>query len=81
MTTTAHSVAPEDIMALLDGELSASEERAVSAHLKDCAQCAMVAEQFRATSQMLSRWDVGAAPAVLEESVAAKTAAHRGAVK
>ena len=81
MTTTGHSVAPEEIMALLDGELSASEARAVSAHLKDCAQCAMVAEQFRATSQMLSRWDVEAAPAALEDSVAAKAAAHRGAVR
>ena len=73
-------VAPEDIMAFLDGELSASEAQTVSAHLKDCAQCAMVAEQFRATSEMLSRWDVEAAPAALEDSVkklAAKAAAHR----
>jgi hypothetical protein len=84
MTTTAHSVAPEDIMAFLDGELSASEAQTVSAHLKDCAQCAMVAEHFRATSEMLSRWDVEAAPAALEDSVkklAAKAAAHRAVVK
>src|SRR6266852_4823241 len=84
MTTTAHSVAPEDIMAFLDGELSASEAQTVSAHLRDCAQCAMVAEQFRATSQMLSRWDVEAAPAALEDSVkklAAKAVAHRAVVK
>jgi hypothetical protein len=84
MTSTAHSVAPEDIMTFLDGELSASEARAVSAHLKDCAQCAMVAEQFRATSRMLSRWDVEAAPAALEDSVkkiAAKAAVHRAIVK
>jgi anti-sigma factor RsiW len=80
MTTTTHSVAPEDIMAFLDGELSAVEARAVSAHLKDCAQCAMVAEQFRATSEMFSRWDVEAAPASLEDSVAAKAATHRAAV-
>jgi Domain of unknown function (DUF4349)/Putative zinc-finger len=84
MTTTTHSVAPEDIMAFLDGELSPSEARAVSAHLEDCAQCAMVAEQFRATSQMLSRWEVEAAPGALEDSVkklAAKAAAHRVVVK
>jgi hypothetical protein len=82
--TTTHSVAPEDIMAFLDSELSASEARAVSAHLKECAQCAMVAEQFRATSEMLSRWDVEAAPAALEDSVkkiVAKTAAHRAVFK
>ncbi len=84
MTTTTHSVAPEDIMAFLDGELSGPEARSVSAHLKDCTQCALVAEQFRATSEMLSRWDVDAAPAALEDSIedfAAETAAHRAAVK
>jgi anti-sigma factor RsiW len=82
--TTTHTVAPEEIMAFLDGELSASEARTVSAHLKDCAQCAMVAEEFRATSEMLSRWDVEAAPAALEDSVkelAAKAPAHLGVVK
>jgi anti-sigma factor RsiW len=84
MTSTAHSVAPEEIMAFLDGELSAVAAQTVSAHLKDCAQCAMVAEQFRATSQMLSRWDVETAPAGLEDSVkklAAKAVAHRAVVK
>src|ERR1700756_5077340 len=84
MTTTGHSVAPEEIMAFLDGELSASEAQAVSAHLKDCAQCAMVAEQFRATSEMLSRWDVEAVPGTLEDGVtelADRAAAHRGVVK
>src|SRR5260370_11995299 len=84
MTTTTHSVAPEDIMAFLDGERSASEARTVSAQLEDCAQCAMVAEQFRATSQMLSRWDVETAPAALADSVkklAAKAAARRAVVE
>jgi hypothetical protein len=84
MTATTHWVAPEDIMAFLDGELSASEAKAVSAHLKDCAQCAMVAEQFRATSEMLSRWDVEGAPAALEDSVkklAGKAAARKDGVK
>jgi hypothetical protein len=56
-------------MAFLDGELSASVAQTVSAHLKDCAQCAMVAEQFRATSQMLSRWDVPAVSVELEDTV------------
>jgi hypothetical protein len=84
MTTTTHCVAPEDIMAFLDGELSASEARAVSAHVKDCAQCAMVAEQFRATSQMLSRWEVPGMSAELEDSVrssAAKAAMGHGTAR
>src|SRR5258708_11359942 len=84
MTTTTHCVAPEDIMAFLDGELSASEARAVSAHVKDCAQCAMVAEQCRATSQMLSRWEVPGMSAELEDSVrssAAKAAMGHGTAR
>ena len=84
MTTTGHSVAPEEVMAFLDGELSAVEAQTVSAHLKDCAQCAMVAEQFRATSEMLSRWDVEAVPGSLEDGVnelADRAAARRASTK
>jgi hypothetical protein len=71
-------------MAFLDGELSASVAQTVSAHLKDCAQCAMVAEQFRATSQMLSRWEVLGVSAEVEDSVrsaAAKAAMGHGIAK
>jgi anti-sigma factor RsiW len=81
MTSTTHAVAPEDIMAFLDGELPAFEAQTVSAHLKECAQCAMVAEQFRATSQMLSRWDVPGFSVELGDSVrslAAKAATGTG---
>jgi anti-sigma factor RsiW len=67
-------------MAFLDGELSAVEAQTVSAHLKDCGECALVAEQFRTTSEVLSRWDVEAAPVALEDSVR-KLAAHRAVVK
>jgi hypothetical protein len=69
MTTTAHAVAPEDIMALLDGELSASEAQAMSAHLDDCAECVAIAEQFRQTSESLAFWNVPAIPAKLESSI------------
>jgi hypothetical protein len=69
MNTTAHPVAPEEVMALLDGELSAAEAQAVSAHLDRCAECSALAEQFRSTSLSLSRWNVEAVPAKLEHSV------------
>ncbi len=84
MTTIEHSVAPEDVMALLDGELSAAEERAVSAHLENCAQCAMLAEELRSTSRSLSRWSVPAVPDELEDSVmelAARAAVGRKIAK
>jgi hypothetical protein len=74
MNTTAHPVAPEEVMALLDGELCAAEARAVSAHLDRCAECSALAEQFRSTSLSLSRWNVEARPARLEHSVTSAAA-------
>jgi anti-sigma factor RsiW len=74
MNSTTHCVAPEEIMAFLDGELSASEAQTVSAHLEDCAQCAMVAEEFRATSEMLSRWIVPGVSVELEDTVRSSAA-------
>jgi hypothetical protein len=76
MNATAHIVAPEEIMAFLDGELSAAETQTVSAHLEHCAECAVLAEELRATSQSLARWNVEALPARLEAVIkeeAAKT--------
>jgi anti-sigma factor RsiW len=66
---TTHPVAPEEIMAFLDGEFSAADAQAISAHLDHCAKCAGIAEQFRSTSQSLSRWSVPAIPAKLEDCV------------
>ncbi len=58
MTTTAHTVSPEDLMAFLDGELSAAAAEAVAAHLAECEECAGVVTQFRGASQALSLWAV-----------------------
>jgi hypothetical protein len=69
MNTTTHPVAPEEVMAFFDGELSAGEAQIVSAHIDECAECAAVTEQFRSTSQSLSQWNVPAVPAALEKSV------------
>ena len=69
MNATAHIVAPEEIMALLDGQLSATEAQAVSAHLHHCTECATLAEELRATSQSLAHWKVEAIPAKLEAAI------------
>jgi hypothetical protein len=68
-TATQHPVAPEEIMALLDGELSSAETRDVLQHLEECTACASIAEQFRNTSEALTRWSVPAAPRDLDEKV------------
>ena len=66
---TTHPFAREDVMAFLDGEVSATDAQAISAHLEHCVECTSIAEQFRNTSQSLSRWSVSAVPAKLEQAV------------
>jgi hypothetical protein len=56
-------------MAFLDGELSAADAQAISAHVERCTDCAKLAKQFQSTSQSLSRWSVESVPTNLENSV------------
>ncbi|MGB6688826.1 MAG: DUF4349 domain-containing protein [Terracidiphilus sp.] len=74
MTITAHSVAPEEIMAFLDGELSIAEAQTVAAHIEQCLECAGLARELRGTSQSISAWEVPDAPSSLDESVTALAA-------
>jgi len=74
MISTAHPVAPEDLMALLDGELAPDVTQSVSAHLDRCPECAQLAEQFRSVSESLNAWTVPEAPPALEETVLAQAA-------
>jgi Domain of unknown function (DUF4349)/Putative zinc-finger len=79
-STTQHIVAPEDIMALLDGELPTSEAKIISTHIDECAECAAIAAEFRDTSRSLAAWTVPPAPATLEAAIqnnAAKAKAPR----
>lgn len=69
MNITTHSVAPEEVMAFLDGELSAIEAHAVSAHIEHCTDCAKIVEQLRSTSRSLTEWKVDPVPLRLGKSV------------
>jgi anti-sigma factor RsiW len=66
---TVHAVAPEQVMAYLDGELSAEEAEAVAAHLRECGYCAVVAEELGGVSRELRAWAVEEAPARLEREI------------
>ncbi|HEV7217494.1 MAG TPA: DUF4349 domain-containing protein [Terriglobales bacterium] len=66
MNTSTHPVAPEEVMAFLDNELSVTDAQAVSSHLEDCAECKSLAEEFRRTSQSLASWNIPGVPARLE---------------
>jgi len=58
MTDTTHPFAPEEIMALLDGELDPSASASITAHLDLCEECRDLAAKFHFTSQSLSQWQV-----------------------
>jgi hypothetical protein len=70
MNITTHPVAPEEVMALLDGELSADRAQSVSAHISQCAECQELGTSIRKASAAISKWNVEAAPAGLEARVA-----------
>lgn len=53
MNRSTHSVPPEEIMAYLDGELEAASAALVAQHLDECAECGLIAAQFRELSQQL----------------------------
>jgi Domain of unknown function (DUF4349)/Putative zinc-finger len=62
MSTTTHPIAPEEIMAFLDAQLSAEHAQSVSAHIATCTECRQVADTIRSSSDMLSDWTVPALP-------------------
>ncbi len=63
MNATAHPVAPEEVMAFLDGEVLPDVARSVSAHIETCAECHQVGDALSIPSQSLLHWGVPVAPA------------------
>jgi len=74
MSTTPHPLAPKEIMAHLDGELSPARAQSVSVHLESCAACQELVTSLRNTSQSLCNWRVGPVPSQLQERVLAASA-------
>lgn len=68
MITTTHPVAPEEVMAHVDGELASIWGAFVADHIASCGECARLATQARNDSDALRAWPVEAMP----ESVEAK---------
>jgi hypothetical protein len=69
MSTTTHPFTPEEIMAFLDGELTAERSQSVSAHIEQCAECRHVRDTLRNTLQSVSEWTVTPVPAGVEDRV------------
>src|SRR5215467_5771384 len=70
MSATTHDYLVEDVMAFLDGELSAEQASAVSAHLEACPECSAVAANFRGLTSQMATWRVGSVPGTLKQAAA-----------
>ena len=57
-----HPLAPETVMAYLDGEVTAAEARDIQAHLADCGTCQQLAADLREGSGQLREWQVDEPP-------------------
>lgn len=75
MTATTHPVNPEEIMALLDGELPVERAQTVSAHVELCPDCSAFAKELESTKQAFASWEVETLLAVREDRVHAAIAA------
>lgn len=78
MSTTPHPIAPEEIMAHLDGELSAERAQSVSTHIETCAACQELATSLRSTSRSLSTWTVRTPAVSYDEPVFRELAKSKG---
>ena len=77
MSSNVHFAAPEEIMAFLDGELSAEHAQSVSAHIATCTQCRQVADTIRSSSNALSDWTVPAPPVNVQYETRLSEAARK----
>ncbi len=81
MTSVNHPVEQEEVMAYLDGELSPQMGAAVEAHLEQCVQCGVLAEDLRQVSLHLLAWESESAPATLSQAVTECATRERWAEK
>jgi len=65
MTFSDHKVELEELMGLLDGELTGAEAERVRTHVAGCRDCQRMEAEMRGVSGRLAAWQVEEAPASL----------------
>jgi hypothetical protein len=71
MNTATHPIAPEEVMAFLDGELSAAQAESVYGHVKHCADCSNLAAHLGDTRRRVLAWQVEKFPPAVEAKILA----------
>jgi hypothetical protein len=70
MNKISHPIEPEELMAYLDGELTADRAAATAAHLGECAECKGMVAELRSVSQNLNAWKAELAEAQTPPAIA-----------
>ncbi len=70
-----HPFEQEEVMAYLDGEISADRASEIAQHMQQCAECQELAAGFRNLSRELSAWEIETSPERLTNKMNAEIAA------
>jgi anti-sigma factor RsiW len=79
MNKIMHPIEPEELMAYLDGELTAARAAAAAAHLGECAECQVLVAELRNVSQNLKTWKVETPESAMPPAIALALSGHRPA--
>ena len=71
MNKITHPIEPEELMAYLDGELSAERAAEAAAHLGECGECKQLVTGLRGVSQKLKEWEVCRAEPQIPQAITA----------
>jgi anti-sigma factor RsiW len=77
MNKIMHPIEPEELMAYLDGELTADRAMATAAHLGECAECQSIVAEFRGASQILRTWKAEPAESDMPQTIASALAENK----
>jgi Domain of unknown function (DUF4349)/Putative zinc-finger len=75
---STHPFELEEVMAYLDGEISADRASEIAQHMQQCAECRELATSFRNLSHKLAAWEVETSPERLTEELNSEIAAAAG---
>jgi anti-sigma factor RsiW len=72
---STHPFELEEVMAYLDGEISADRASEIAQHMQQCGECRELAANFRNLSRELAAWEVETLPERLTEEMNSEIAA------
>jgi anti-sigma factor RsiW len=72
---STHQFEPGEVMAYLDGEISADRASEIAQHMQQCAECQELAAGFRDLSRELAAWEIETSPERLTNEMNAEIAA------